>query len=48
MAGLVTGVLYSAPAYRYLHQKQVFLLPLHYGLKHMAWTLGFMKGQLEK
>ena len=47
MAGLVTGVLYSFPAYRFLRQKQMFLLPLHYGLKHTAWTLGFMKGQLK-
>ncbi len=47
LAGLVTGVFYSFPAYRFLRQKQVFLLPLHYGFKHVAWTLGFMKGQLK-
>ncbi|MCW4024072.1 MAG: glycosyltransferase [Candidatus Bathyarchaeota archaeon] len=47
LAGLVTGLLYSFPAYRFLHQKQVFLLPLHYGFKQVAWTCGFMKGQLE-
>jgi glycosyltransferase involved in cell wall biosynthesis len=47
MAGLVTGILYSFPAYRFLRQKQMFLLPLHYGLKHAAWTLGFIKGQIK-
>jgi len=46
LAGLVTGLLYSFPAYRYLHQKAMFLLPIHYGLKLTAWTCGFMKGQL--
>jgi glycosyltransferase involved in cell wall biosynthesis len=47
IAGLVTGLLYSFPAYRYLHQKSMFLLPIHYGLKLAAWTCGFMKGQLQ-
>jgi len=47
MAGLVTGILYAFPAYRFLRQKQMFLMPLHYGLKHTAWSLGFIKGQLE-
>ncbi len=48
MAAIVTGVFYSFPAYRYLRQKKMFLLPMHYGLKHTAWTLGFIKAQLEK
>jgi hypothetical protein len=48
LAGVVTGLLYSFPAYRYLYQKQMFLLPIHYGLKLSAWTCGFMKGQLQK
>lgn len=48
LAGLVTGLFYSFPAYRYLRQKQMFLLPIHYGLKLTAWTCGFMKGQLQK
>ena len=48
MAGLATGVLYSFAAYRFLRQKQMFLLPLHFGFKHTAWAAGFMKGQLEK
>jgi glycosyltransferase involved in cell wall biosynthesis len=48
MAGFVTGVLYSFGAYRFLRQKQMFLLSLHFGFKHTAWMFGFMKGQLGK
>ena len=47
IAGLIAGVFYSFPAYRFLHQKQVFLLPLHFGLKLTAWIFGFMKGQIQ-
>lgn len=47
LAGFVTGLLYSFPAYRFLRQKQMFLLPIHYGIKLTAWTCGFMKGQLK-
>ena len=47
MAGFVTGMFYSFPAYRFIYQKQVFLMPLHFGFKHAAWTFGFMKGQLK-
>ena len=47
IAGFVTGIFYSFPAYKYLHQKQVFLLPFHFGLKMIAWTFGFIKGQIE-
>jgi glycosyltransferase involved in cell wall biosynthesis len=47
LSGLAAGLFYSFPAYKFLRQKQVFLLPLHYGFKHAAWTLGFMKGQLK-
>jgi glycosyltransferase involved in cell wall biosynthesis len=45
MAGVVSGLAYSFPAYRFMRQKQVFLLPLHFGLKLTAWTFGFMKAQ---
>jgi glycosyltransferase involved in cell wall biosynthesis len=48
IAGFVTGMFYSFPAYKYLYQKQVFLMPLHFGFKHAAWTFGFMKGQLQE
>ena len=44
IAGLVTGLLYSFPAYKFLGQKQMFLLPLHYGLKLTAWTCRFHEG----
>jgi hypothetical protein len=47
LAGLVTGVFYSFPAYKFLKQKQLFLLPLHFGFKHAAWTLGFIKAQIQ-
>jgi glycosyltransferase involved in cell wall biosynthesis len=48
IAGLVTGIFYSFPAYKILHKKIVFLLPIHYCLKLSAWTFGFIKGQLKK
>jgi glycosyltransferase involved in cell wall biosynthesis len=46
LAGFVAGLFYSFPAYRFLHEKHVFLLPWHFGLKQTAWTCGFIKGQL--
>jgi glycosyltransferase involved in cell wall biosynthesis len=47
IAGLITGMFYSFPAYKFTYQKQVFLMPLHFGFKHAAWTFGFIKGQLQ-
>jgi glycosyltransferase involved in cell wall biosynthesis len=47
IAGLATGVFYSFQAYKILHKKIVFFLPIHYGLKLTAWTFGFMKGQTQ-
>ncbi len=47
IAGLIAGVFYSLQAYKYLFRKIVFLLPFHYGFKHTAWTLGFIKGQIQ-
>ncbi len=47
IAGLLAGVFYSLQAYKYLCRKIVFLLPFHYGFKHTAWTLGFIKGQIQ-
>jgi glycosyltransferase involved in cell wall biosynthesis len=46
MGGLVIGFFYSLLAYKLLHQKKVFLLPIHFGIKMTAWMVGFMKGQL--
>jgi len=45
IAAVVTGFLYSLTAYKLLRQKEVFLLPLHYGLKMSAWMVGFIKSQ---
>jgi len=47
VAGLFAGVFYSLQAYKYLYRKKVFLLPFHYGFKLTAWTLGFIKGQMQ-
>lgn len=47
LAGFFAGTFYSLEAYRFLRQKVVFLLPLHFGWKLTAWTLGFMKGQIQ-
>jgi len=45
-AGIIIGFLYLPPAYLLFHQKKVFILPIHCGLKMTAWMFGFMKGQL--
>jgi glycosyltransferase involved in cell wall biosynthesis len=47
MAAFFAGMFYSFPAYKFLYQKQVFLLPLHFGFKHVAWTFGFIRGQIQ-
>jgi biofilm PGA synthesis N-glycosyltransferase PgaC len=46
-AGFLAGVWYATVAYRILHRKIIFLLPIHYALKRTAWCLGFLKCQLE-
>jgi glycosyltransferase involved in cell wall biosynthesis len=45
-AGFITGFFYSLIAYKLVHQKMVFLLPLHFAFKMTAWSLGFIKGQI--
>lgn len=45
-AGFITGFYYSLIAYKLVHQKMVFLLPLHFAFKMTAWSLGFVKGQI--
>lgn len=45
-AGFITGFFYSLIAYKLVHQKKVFLLPLHFAFKMTAWSLGFIKGQI--
>jgi len=47
-AGFIAGTWYSTVAYRLTGRKAVFLLPLHYAFKRLAWCLGFTKGQIEK
>lgn len=45
-AGFATGFFYSLESYKLLNSKRLFfLLPLHFGLKMFAWTVGFMSKQ---
>jgi hypothetical protein len=46
-AGFITGFVFSIDAYKLRRQKSVFLLPLHFCFKSIAWTLGFISGQLK-
>ena len=46
-AGFITGFVFSIDAYKLKRQKSVFLLPLHFCFKSIAWTLGFIGGQLK-
>jgi glycosyltransferase involved in cell wall biosynthesis len=46
-AGFVAGLLRSSGAYDLTHRKIVFLLPLHYTFKRIAWILGFFKAHLD-
>lgn len=47
LAGFMAGVTYSLVSYRIIHQKKVFLLPIHYSIKMMAWASGFIEGQIQ-
>ena len=40
-AGILTELLRSFNAYNLVHRKVVFLLPLHWIFKRIAWSLGF-------
>lgn len=46
-AGFLAGVWYSLLAYKVMRRKIVFLLPLQYTFKRVAWCFGFVKGQIE-
>jgi len=46
LAGFFAGVWYSTIAYRALRRKIIFLLPIQYTLKRIAWCLGFIKEQI--
>jgi glycosyltransferase involved in cell wall biosynthesis len=45
-AGFITGVVLSIDAYKLKRQKSVFLLPLHYCFKSVAWMIGFIDSQI--
>jgi len=45
---LLSAVLYSHVAYKLLHDKRVFLLPLYYYFKKLGWLFGFVKGYLSQ
>ena len=47
IAGYVAGFLHVPDAYRLLGCKSVFLLPFHFAFKMMAWSSGFLKGNLD-
>ena len=47
LAGFVAGAWYSTIAYKLLRRKWVFLLPIQYAFKRVAWCLGFAKGQID-
>jgi len=42
-ASLIAGLLYSFPAYKLTGKKIVFLLPVHFIFKSVAWSYGFIK-----
>lgn len=43
IAGFFAGVYYSLIAYKLTHRKIVFLLPIQYAFKRLAWFVGFSK-----
>lgn len=47
LAAFLLGTWYSTAAYRATHRKLVFMLPLEYSFKRIAWCFGFLKAQLE-
>ena len=47
IAGFLAGCLYVAESYRLTHKKAVFLLPLHFAFKMVAWFIGFSKGYID-
>jgi glycosyltransferase involved in cell wall biosynthesis len=46
VAGFLAGVIYSVIAYKFVRRKVVFLLPIQYVFKRIAWCSGFVKGQI--
>ncbi len=46
-AGFVAGLLRCSGAYKLTGRKMVFLLPLHYAFKRIAWLFGFLGAYLK-
>lgn len=46
LASFIAGLLYSIIAYRLTNRIAVFLLPFQYAFKMTAWSLGFIKSQM--
>lgn len=47
-AGFVAGLLRCSGAYRLTGRKLVFLLPVHYTFKRIAWFCGFLSAHLKR
>ena len=47
ITGFLVGIVLSLTAYRLTHEKVVFLLPMHYLYKRIAWLLGFLKSHVD-
>jgi cellulose synthase/poly-beta-1,6-N-acetylglucosamine synthase-like glycosyltransferase len=47
IAGFFAGLLRCSKAYQLLHNKIVFMLPIHYTFKRIAWFFGFTKAHAE-
>jgi len=48
LSGLYAGLSRSFTAYRLIHRKSSFLMPLHYFFKRIAWWYGFIKAHFQK
>jgi GT2 family glycosyltransferase len=48
LAGFLAGALRLPTAYRLTHQASVFLLPLHYAFKRIAWCFGYVAAHFGK
>lgn len=44
-AGFFAGLWYSTIAYKFMHQKRLFIMPIQYIFKRTAWLIGFIKAQ---
>ena len=45
-SAFISGVINVIPAYKLIHKKWVFLLPIHNMLKQLAWCYGFLRAQV--